>query len=872
MLQTVGTWSRIPQFIGRPPVVAILTPALLMLVGILLYAPLLWGDMPVNHDHPMLLLRAWILGQQVATSGTPFGFSPILFAGNPADGLYSIGSDLLVGFFRLVTFGIASWETAYCWALLTGILAYPMALYALGHRLGGPLAGLVAGLLGLLDRGAYLQPGWSFTVDWGVWAMGLAFALCLWTVWALDRFVATPSRGRLMALAMLCGGALIGHPMSLPILGIVIPLQLLAHVLFTGWRSAPRWLPGALFGLLLGGGLSTFWYLPFLSHGAWFEPLGMDWVTLPEALVRLFQGQLLVHLAPIALFGGAIGLAWSALRRNGLALALVTAFVIMLIVSSSSFLVQFDVLAKVPAVGNLQMERFAYLLRSALILGVGPFVAFTWHLLRKSTLDNPALISRRSLARGLAIGFSVLLLAPIVGSLLWNSAPHLVPATNRLEYGSTTNTLPALRKVATYLRSLPESAVGRVMLDTSRHDHLPMMLPVLAERPIFKVGFTPENNYRFKPESADSVFQKALQISHVLSNRPRFDARFQEVARFEPYWVYRVRDFAPWPASMRGPGAITTLRDEPEALDFRLEGTGPDSEVVVHMANFALWQAEIDGDPVEITGAVMGDSPPMFMKMQARDGLLTLRYRAGKAEHLGSAVSIAALLGLSFLLILARSTRAATFWERWTERLRTPVARVVTIGCALIAAVALVAILVGLAIPRAGRLPGRTVVADLAQYLPSGLAEVDGPHGTVACQPWDGDRFQCPQGDWNYVGRTILTADGMMRDCVWMHPPAQGPLTLLIPDVPLGERLEGHYGLHDVAGRTLDRAPVRLRIAVDDQEPQVFDNPPAMGWHTWVVPTPGRSGTRGNVRLSTESPDSTQRHFCVTLFSTRDAP
>jgi hypothetical protein len=847
----------------------VLAPAIVVAVGAWLYAPLLWGDLPIDHDHPMMLLRAWMTGRQLATGGLPNGFSPILFAGGPADGMYPVGADLLVVLFRVVTLGLASWETAYCWSLLVAILAGPLAMYALGRRLAGPLAGLVAGVLAVVEHGSYLQGGWEFTVEWGVWAMGLSFALCLWALQALDRLADSPGRGRLASLAAFVGGALVCHPMALPILGLAVPIQLGWTVACRGGRAARAWLPSAALAFAIGGGLACFWYVPFLAHGDWVLPLGREWRGLDDTAAGLLDGAILDSFAPAFAILGIAGLLWAAARRGVLAGATLLAAVAALVVSSTTFLLATGALAKLPSLANLQLERFSYLPRAALLLGTGVFAGLLFAEVRRRAIDPGDGEARGLLARAAKVAMVGLVVAPFL-VIAWppRAAGYFVPP-ERQEYASGGNRLESLKDAAAALSRLGPAEVGRVALQADKNEHLLMLLPVYTGLPVFKLGFTPENNSRYKPEEADGELRAALGISHVLSIGRAAGEGLDEAGRFGDLRLYRVRGYLRRLVYVRGEGTAEVLREAPGAIDVRLSGTGPASTADVRVGNFALWRAELDGEPVAIEGASAGDGPPMFVRVPARDGLLTLRYRAGLAEWAGVAATLASVTGLAFVLALMRSVRLRGWWEARTRRWRGPVARGVARASGGLAAAAVVGGGLVLAIPGPRSVNGHEVVADASRLLDRGWAEIARESGPERCEPWNGERFQCPRAHWNYVGRTAQTSGGLVRDCVWMHPVDEGRLTLHLPVFPLGDRLEGGFGLSDAAAAIRHGASVRLGVRVGKGEPAWFTAPPDKGWLAWSLDTPGRDGDATDLTIEVETANDGGRHFCFTAYSTR---
>ena len=232
-------------------------------------------------------------------------------------------------------------------------------------------------------------------------------------------------------------------------------------------------------------------------------------------------------------------------------------------------------------------------------------------------------------------------------------------------------------------------------------------------------------------------------------------------------------------------------------------------------------------------------------------------------------VALVALLAVVLLLALQRAARLRTGWEARTRRCRTALAWTVTVATGLLAGVAIIGAVAVLAGPGAEKVPDREVVADLSQRLDTGSAEIVRPGGAAPCSAWDGTRFQCPVDTWNYIGKTLQTVDGLMRQCVWMHPVEGGRLTLHLPGVPLGNRLEGHFGLHDVAAAGPNRANVRVSVQVAGQPAHDFTAPGSRGWREWSVDTTGLDGTVGDVTVSVETASAGQRHFCLTMLTTR---
>ncbi len=850
-------WRRLPEWARE----AAGPLALIVICGVL-YAPLLVGRFPVNHDHPVFLMQAWVTGHELIPSGRLTGFAPTLFAGYPANSLYPMGTSLLVCLVKALSLGLFSWETAYTWALFLSVVAYPLSLYLLARRMGGRLAALAAGVLGIVDRGAWFQGGWDFNLNWGVWSMGTACSLTLVSVALFDKLVRAPGRHTLIGAALAIGGSILFHPMAVAFLGVLLPLYLLCLALFARPGHPVLWLPRAAGALLLGVGLSLFWLLPFVARAEFYEPLAAAWRPFEDNVRGLLGGNLLLAMSPLLLAGGVAGLAFCSLRRNLLSVVWLAGAALLLFVASNTFLLAFDALKKFPALAQLQPERFTYLVRAAMLLGSGLLI----ELLARQASPDPTRPGGVRLA--LRRAFVALVLAPFV-VFGHRAAPfeHFAP-TRPLAYASESALYRDLRQAADYLNTLPRPSLGRIALVAPTHEHLLLALPVYTGLPVFKVGFTPEDNYRLKFESRDPAVWRALGVSHALSLGPLGGPEVELERQFGALRLYRFLPFTREIVAVRGTGRAEVLRDEPEALDVRIDGAGPDSLLFVAKGRYALWRAELDGRPVEIRGAVVGDSPPVFMEIPVSDGVLRLRYRAGAPEWIGGIASSLAWLLLAGLFLLGAIPRLRALLGSWPARLRAPLAAGATLGGLLCAAVAALWFVLRLALPAPSPIPGSRVIEDLARRLPRARAELVEAGRALPCAAFDGRKIQCPGPEWNFAGEVILGADHVLRQCIWLHPVQGARFVLRFPEVELGQALQGFMGLADMVVEPPSNHDVTLRVAVEDGPEQSFVCPSRRGWNHWRLPTPGLAGQRRTVTISSEAAFTGQRHFCFTAFST----
>ena len=140
-------------------------PLLVIAISMAVLAPLLLGQMPLSHDHPVHLYKAWHFWDEMLLSGRLRGWSSYWFFGYPAEELYPIGPDIWVALFRVGTLGLFSWDTTYGLAFVGVFALAAYAMYSFGKRYFTAGAGFIAAMLWIFDRGDYREGGWSYTVD-----------------------------------------------------------------------------------------------------------------------------------------------------------------------------------------------------------------------------------------------------------------------------------------------------------------------------------------------------------------------------------------------------------------------------------------------------------------------------------------------------------------------------------------------------------------------------------------------------------------------------------------------------------------------------------------------------------------------------------
>lgn len=835
----------------------VVPPALLVVLASALLWPLILGQMPRSQDHMVHLTRAWIFLTQLVGEGRITGWSSYWFAGYPAGQLYPPGSDLWISTFRLLGLGVPDWTTTYAHAYLAFTAAGGLAIYWLGLRAtGSRLAAAVAGLLWLLDPGAYREGGWSFTVYWGVWSQVLGLVFVALALAALDRLLDRPDPRWAALVALASGFALLGHPMSVPALVVMVPCLLLAQWLCGRWPE--RGLAISLGTLALGGALAAWWLVPFMDRGAWTIKVPALWRTMDQAAEGVLAGSPFQHLWPVIGVLGLIGALRGARERRPLVLALSFAVAALLFGSTSTAFEGLRLEDVSASFGRIIYQRFS------LPAKVGWFVLAGFGALRVVELSDrlrpPPLSSWRRIA-----------LAAVGGVLLGPFALHGLPKLGEKYLSGTGSLLLADSEADTpdYQRFLEWSRERweerarfyRIAYQQPRNEHFMADAPVYNHTPAYKIGWTPATTFRHRPEADDPEVLRALSVRYVVSRRPLAGGHLRPERRFGRIRVYRLRGERPERYTLLGQGRAEVIQFDEERIRIRVSGAGGDTRLKVHVANYADWRASLDGEPLRITEAPIYDERyPMFMQVEVpRAGVVTFEFVRPWLRILAQLASFLALLLVAALLLAGRVERLRRLGQRLIPAARLA-AGIAPVALAVTAAVLAVFVALRWAGEPRGELP------PLSYAFSDHLGEVRvAVHrgGEVEACPGRGVKRVCPGPGRTWVGLKQAKVGIVERPCIWAPPPDEGELRITFPDVPLGRRLIGRHGLTDFAAtQTPEGTPVELRVRVEGGPAEVFVAPNEVGWRPWVVETPDEAGDRQDVTLIVSSGSAFRRQYC----------
>lgn len=174
---------------------------------------------------------------------------------------------------------------------------------------------------------------------------------------------------------------------------------------------------------------------------------------------------------------------------------------------------------------------------------------------------------------------------------------------------------------------------------------------------------------------------------------------------------------------------------------------------------------------------------------------------------------------------------------------------------------------------RAGepRAYGRLILQSFTVALPrpafqltTGLAVVAGFTDEGPCR-FEEDALRCPGGPWMRfeVGEHEVERKG--RRCLFLHPPREGALRLLLPALPGRRVVIGAGFASSVAALDPDGAPVELALLVDGRARGSIElRPGDERWHRVELALPFGEGP---LELRLSSPRDARRHVCAEVIA-----
>ncbi|RMG96305.1 MAG: hypothetical protein D6705_11715 [Deltaproteobacteria bacterium] len=587
--------------------------------------PVARGVMPLSADHTVHLTRIH-LWQAVLADGHLRGFRPEWGFGVPIGEFYPILGDALILLLHLVP-GVGL-RLAYALGFFAVFAFQGVAAYLCARLCGvGRLGALLAGMAILGDVGAYREGGFVYTVTYGVWPQAFATSLALLGLSLAARWMDAERPPVRTGIGAAVSGAcaLLAHPMALLVLAIFG-----AALVAVRWAGVPRegvrvlLRAGCVFVLAVA--LAAFFLGPMVRFRGYMASYGWLGPSMHAMVAMLLRGSFAQGVVPPATLLALLGLASATcIRRSGLrAIAIGTLACWVLATREAFWDLRLDLLS--PSFAHVQFQRF---------LAVAKFGGY---VLAGFGADR-ILRAVTALGRGRRA-------ARVVGIVLVSAIVTWVAAA---QLGALRRAGPAARvQVERYPgnpgRTADWADLARAMerlwaerdgffrfaARAPRNAHDLVDLVVETGAPVYKMGFTPGDNFVHKPESGRPEVLDALGVRYVIervrSGRPsRRDALHFGAFRLRP----RQGSIRPV-AWIEGPGAVHVDTDDRFApyVRGRIEGADEGSRIVFAIAGHPRFRLTMNGEPVAwVETPIYGDAPDV-----TPEDRLAGRVRGGKAH------------------------------------------------------------------------------------------------------------------------------------------------------------------------------------------------------------------------------------------------
>ncbi len=732
-----------------------------------------FADAPIQGDHPAHLANAWHTKRAIFEHGSLFTWTPEMFAGYPTNHLYPVGPDLWVVGWWCATFGALDFGQSYNLSLFALLSLNSWAAFALGRRLFGTRAGLVAGVLVLLDPGQGRSGGWTWSMHQGVWPNTLSMTFFLVGLERMLAFVEAPSRWRFCAVSFALAAGFVMHPMSL-LFAAVLVAGLALVIAFSTNESRARWL-GALAAVPTAGLLAAFWWVPFLTsrHEA-LDELGAWWHPASELGGRILEGSWIAGTTPLLATLGLVGavLAWRAAEpRTRLLVGLVF---IPAAVFNSSTIDAFRLSWVLSGIEGIQFLRMAIWIRPLLLVLAAFAIVEAWKTITKQSGTSASGWRQVMLSIVLGVAFGGVAQGALEKAVSTDSLRTMQRPNSWGDPGARAKLVGALNA----LDLEPWERIG-IMWDRGRNRPL-YLTPELDHGWTKMERGQPAAIFEHRVVGKSSSAQDWLNLAYIVRDREIRNRDWEEVENFGGIRVFRRKGGSTKPATVLGSGNVTvdSFEHDRVVLTGSSDAAG---ELVLHISEFSRWRAMRDGKELTIEPhAVRGIAQSGFMKVPFGPGETTFEFSPSAADRAGHATSFFTLL----LLLLFGAGRL--------QRLEVLVARLPTDALvdrapALLTAAAVASLGVGFALSFVEP-PLNADDEVVTSFLNLRGAKVT--QGSRQCR-WIAGEVRCPAGSVSMDPQRI-DAKSQLR-CVTIEGTRQAEIRY--EDAAIGSRLVGYHGI-----------------------------------------------------------------------------
>ncbi|MEZ5381272.1 MAG: hypothetical protein R2754_05685 [Microthrixaceae bacterium] len=269
---------------GLAPPWARLQLMMVILVGVVVVWPVLWGGLPEGDDVPYHVAKNAFAFSNIFGAGHLNGWAPTFSMGSEQFLLYGPGLAALASAMRVLTLGAVGHESLVAWSGALGLVATAPAAYFLARGLRlGPTGSATVGVASLCVSVPF-GVGAAGTFDLGLIPHQLATPLVLLTLGALVRAVDLEER-RWVTLASVAAVAVtVTHLTSALVTAVAFGIVLgLRAATPSAGRPAGGWAAAAYRVFLAGAlaaGFGAWWIVPLLENSGPRPPTA-TWTTQP---------------------------------------------------------------------------------------------------------------------------------------------------------------------------------------------------------------------------------------------------------------------------------------------------------------------------------------------------------------------------------------------------------------------------------------------------------------------------------------------------------------------------------------------------------------------------------------------------------------
>ncbi len=675
-------------------------------------AAIVWVDWePLSHglnssgDHLMHFTLATLTEWNLRFQWSLMGWSNAFGMGFPLNELYPPGGNLIFCFFRLLTFGSVPREWIYTVVVFASYLAFAFLLYAIVRKWFGRAAAVLLLLLLLLDGGDGMNFGWPQFFYIGMWGSGLGLGLSLFA-FSLCADIESPfTKWRVFLLAVIFSFSILLHPLFLYTNILWIVLLLLMRVIFKKYRlftenkddrevytfngrSSTFLLKS--FAIVIGVGLTAFWWIPFFMSREWIYPYGFWGRTMPDIGRELMKGVLFQNATAFHTTLGFIGIMWGLFSRRLFAVVLALFSLVNLFLGLDAARTFFQLETAQTFFEHIQLERLIGLGKiSAMLLAAGflgiqlerwygnfhfEFSFLQNHQHQKQTQEKESsFLFRQSLSDICVISIVVILATPVLslGKTVAGSAWRWYVEPMAQKVGAPPETpsyWPYFTDVLDVLEAResernpslffenPLLSFRTLTYDSWRIISAPAFASVGIAGPVYMPAIIIGTRPFFFQErdlnlaNVKYVFDWKVAPYHEIKKLDGLTAIYenQEMILYErSAWTGRGWD-------LHGSGTVTPLPAIGKNLRFQVEGAKADSHLRLGISRYRKWNAYIDGTPVRTFRLEQPFETPEDRKLigiQLRNGILEVRYENAWYDYAAYLLSWGVFLFVGILIV-----------------------------------------------------------------------------------------------------------------------------------------------------------------------------------------------------------------------------